>query len=102
MRLRFVRSGGFAGILLTANLDSENLSSDEMAALEREVAEASFFDLPEQVILPSSMPDGFEYEITVSSSNQVRTLKVSESLVTDTLRPLVDHLMKLARTGKYH
>ena len=101
MRLRFVRSGGFAGILLTANLDPENLAPDEMAALEREVAEASFFDLPDQVGHPPSIPDGFEYEITVSSSTQVRTLKVSETLVTDTLRPLVDHLTNLARTGKY-
>ncbi len=101
MHIQFARSGGFAGILLTANVDSQGLSQGESALLEREIMDASFFDLPAQIKSASPMPDRFEYQITISSSQRTHTVTVSESLVTDTLRPLVDHLTDLARTGKY-
>ncbi len=55
----------------------------------------------EQIKPASPMPDRFEYQITISSPQRTHTVTVSESLVTDTLRPLVDHLTELARTGKY-
>jgi len=101
MHVSFVRSGGFAGILLTANLDSKTLPVDELSVLEREVADASFFDLPEKLLPAAPVPDGFEYEITVDSSNQTHTVRVGEPLVAESLRPLIDHLVNLARTGKY-
>lgn len=101
MRIEFVRSGGFAGINLTARVDSEKLAPDEKAALEKKISDASFFDLPEQIKPPSPGPDRFEYSVTVSSSGRTHTVIVSETLVPDKLRPLLDHLTDLARTGKY-
>ena len=101
MRIEFVRSGGFAGILLTARIDLEKLPPDESAILESWINEANFFNLPEQIKPAASMPDRFEYQITVSSSQQTHTVTVSESLVTNPLRPLLEHLTDLARTGKY-
>ena len=101
MRIDFVRSGGFAGILLSARIDLEKLSPDESATLERLINEANFFDLPEQIKPASPMPDRFEYQVTVSSAQRTHTVMVSESLVTDQLRPLLEYLTDLARTGKY-
>ena len=101
MRIDFVRSGGFAGILLSARIDLEKLSPDESATLERLINEANFFDLPEQIKPASPMPDRFEYQVTVSSSQRTHTVMVSESLVTVPLRPLLENLTDLARTGKY-
>ena len=101
MHIGFVRSGGFAGMLLVANIDSQSLPAEELSILESEVAEAAFFDLPERIVPASPMPDSFEYEISVSSSNQTHTIRVGEALVADSLRPLIDHLTNLARTGKY-
>jgi hypothetical protein len=101
MRIDFVRSGGFAGILLSARIDLEKLSPDESATLERLINEANFFDLPEQIKPASPMPDRFEYQVTVSSSQRTHTVTVSESLVTEPLRPLLENLTELARTGKY-
>jgi len=101
MRIEFVRSGGFAGILLSARIDLEKLPPDESAILELHINEANFFDLPEQIKPASPMPDRFEYQVTVSSSQRTHTVTVSESLVTDQLRPLLEYLTDLARTGKY-
>jgi hypothetical protein len=101
MRIEFVRSGGLAGIPLTAKIDSQNLSQDESAVLEKMVNEAGFFDLPEQIKPASPKPDRFEYQITVSSSQRTHTVTVNETGVTDKLRPLIEHLTGLARTGKY-
>jgi len=101
MHIEFVRSGGFAGLFLTANIDLQTLSPEESTTLEREINDTAFFDLPEQIKPASPMPDRFEYQITISSSQRTHTVTVSESLVTDSLRPLIDHLTELARTGKY-
>ena len=37
MRIEFVRSGGFAGLFLTANIDLQTLSPEESAAFEKEI-----------------------------------------------------------------
>ena len=101
MRVEFVRSGGFAGILLVANIDFKNLPPDESAILEKQIEAADFFRLPEVIKPAAAAPDRFEYQITVSSPTQMHTVSVSESLVVDSLRPLIEHLTDLARTGKY-
>jgi hypothetical protein len=101
MRIEFVRSGGFAGLFLTANIDLQTLPPDESATFEREINDTAFFELPEQIKSSFPMPDRFEYQITVTSPQRTHTVTVSESLVTDALRLLVDHLTDLARTGKY-
>ena len=101
MHIEFLRSGGFAGISLTAKLDLQNLSTDESAILEKQINESNFFDLQELIKSAAPMPDGFEYQLTISSLERTHTVTVSESLITAQLRPLIDHLTDLARTGKY-
>ncbi len=101
MRVSFVRSGGMAGILLTANFDIQSLPPGESAILEREVIAASFFDLPEKIEHSPAAPDRFEYEITISSSDKTHKVRVGEALIAESLQPLIDHLTNLARTGKY-
>ncbi len=101
MRIEFVRSGGFAGISLTARVDSEKLSPDEAKALEQKVNDAGFFDLPEQIKPASPGADMFEYSVTVALLTRTHTVVVTETVVPEKLRPLLNHLTDLARTGKY-
>ncbi len=101
MRIEFVRSGGFAGISLTARVDSEKLAPDESATLEQKINEAGFFDLPGQIKPASPGADMFEYSVTISLPPRTHTVIVSETVVPERLRPLLDHLTNLARTGKY-
>lgn len=102
MHIEFVRTGGFAGLSLTAKLDLRDLSTAESETLERQINQSNFFDLPEQIKPAAPVPDGFEYQLMISSADGTHTVTVSESLIPVTLRPLLDHLTALARTGKYH
>lgn len=101
MQVEFVRSGGFAGISLTVRVDSGTLPPADQAALEKNVSAAGFFDLPAQIKPSSPAPDGFEYRLTITSSSQSHSVIVSEGVVPDDLRPLLDQLTDLARSGKY-
>ena len=101
MRIEFARSGGFAGILLTARVDLQDLPPAEAAVLQAQVEAAGFFELPAQLRPASTTPDRFEYQLTVVAADKTHTVTVSEPMVTDVLRPLLDHLTALARTGKY-
>ncbi len=101
MQIEFVRSGGFAGINLVARVNLEKLAPDEAAALEQKINDAGFFDLPAQIKPASRGADLFEYSLTVSSPPRTHTVVVSETVVPEKLRPLIDHLTALARTGRY-
>ncbi len=101
MRIEFVRSGGFAGLQLTANFNSEALPPDEARALEQKIKDAGFFDLPARIMPASPGPDRFEYNVTIESDQGKHTVVINETVVPERMRPLLEHLMELARSGKY-
>ncbi|MEP7289221.1 MAG: protealysin inhibitor emfourin [Chloroflexota bacterium] len=96
MRLTFERSGGFAGMRLTASVDTDTLPAEEAAALNREVAVAHVFDLPAVLNAPSGA-DQFSYTLTVEANGKQHTIEANEGGVPETLRPLLQHLTSLAR-----
>ena len=49
MRVRFERSGGFAGITLAHDFDSTELPPEQTAELTRLVTKAQFFELPGEI-----------------------------------------------------
>ena len=95
-RITFERSGGFAGIRLTANFDLEQLEKDEAATLQKLLDDADFFHQPK--INPSNpRPDEFQYNISVVTETMQNSVQVSENSAPSNLRPLLDHLSRLAR-----
>lgn len=100
MNIEFVRSGGFAGMRLTANIDSKKLPQDQAAALYKLVEEASFFDLPAEMKPDTPGPDRFEYQVVINSKGKKNSITVSDAVIPDSLQPLVDYLTKLAMTVK--
>jgi hypothetical protein len=93
-RLRFRRTGGFAGNMPPLALDSADLSSEEMAELERLLAPA---DLGAAERAGKSGSDPFQYELDVETTGQHRRLSLGEREVPPSLRPLLTHLTQLAR-----
>lgn len=100
MRIHFVRTGGFAGLKLETDVDSDTLSPDEGRALEQEVTQSNFFRLPSQIKAAAGGVDRFEYAITVQDGSEVHTVEVGEAEVPDALQPLIQHLDRLARTRR--
>jgi hypothetical protein len=99
-RVYFERSGGFAGLRLSTTVDSETLEQNEAQRLEQEITQADFFQLPPRLESTGGGADRFEYHIAVAQDARSHTVKVGESSLPDTLRPLVEHLELLLRTRR--
>lgn len=100
MHIEFVRSGGFAGIRLAASIDTQNLPAEQATTLDKLIADSDFFDLPEQIKPPTPGPDRFEYEVGISSAGQTHSVNVSEAVIPDRLRPLLDLLTTIAMSPR--
>lgn len=97
MKINFERTGGFAGIRITAMLDTELMPQEDASHLEKMVDVSNFFILPEVLPAPEKGADYFQYRLTVELERQKHTVEVSEASVPDELRPLVNLMMEEAR-----
>jgi hypothetical protein len=100
VKVQFVRTGGVAGIRLTATLDTETLPADEADRLRRLVAAARLFDQPASRPSPAPETDRFQYRVTVEEGDRTKRVELDESSIPDTFRPLLDYLIDSARTGR--
>lgn len=97
MKIAFERSGGFAGLRLSATFDTELLPPETAAALGRLVEEADFFNLPAIVPGSPNAADMYQYVLTVEDASRSHTVTTSEDAAPDALRQLFDYLLRLAR-----
>jgi len=98
-RITFQRTGGFMGRKVSAELELEDLPEDQAEILEKLLAESDFFSLPDDLIT-NQIPDGFTYTITASKEEIYKTIMVSDTTTSDSLRPLINVLIGYARTRK--
>jgi hypothetical protein len=100
MKIHFERSGGFAGMLSSTTLNTENLSSKEASEIKKLVDKAHFFELPSKLSQPSKTTKGaadyFVYKLTIQNSdNQGKhTVERNDVNMQPTLRPLIAFLTK--------
>ena len=92
MQIRFVRSGGFAGMRMTGIVDTGTLPAAEAGKVEALVAAAAFFSLPATFPAPKSGADYFTYAITVTDGSRSHAIEVSEPSAPETLRPLLRYI----------
>jgi hypothetical protein len=97
MKIAFERSGGFAGLRLSATFDTELLPSETAAALARLIEEADFFNLPAILTGSPNAADMYQYVLTVEDETRSHMVTASEDGVSDALRQLLDFLLRLAR-----
>ncbi len=97
--MKFVRSGGFAGLSSTVELDSDTLSADDQKTLLELIENVEFFD-GDFDSASDSIRDGFSYEITIEKGSKKRTINITDGGISKDLRPLVDHLVGLTRRSR--
>jgi hypothetical protein len=96
MKIGFVRSGGFAGIRLAVDVDTNDLPLEEATQLAQlvEQAHSSLSAVP----LSAPAPDRFEYQLTIDASEYGPEVhRLYEPDVPEPVRPLIDMLTLLAR-----
>jgi len=93
MKIRFRQSGGFAGLVKVAQVDSDQVPSDEVGALEAMVDQA----FSEAVAEPQpALPDEEQYYIEIEIEDRRETILVGRSSVPGPMQPLIEYLEKLA------
>ena len=97
MLIHFERTGGFAGMRTSVNLDTKSLPKDEADKLHDLVDKAGFFNLPASFPAPKRGADYFQYRLTVEMDGRKHTVEVSDPAVPAALRPLLQSLMGYAR-----
>lgn len=98
MKIHFERSGGFMGVPVVAEIESQALAAEDAQHLHELVRTADFFDLPAHPpTSPAPGADQFQYKITVEDAGHCHTVETSDSAATAELQPLLHHLTLLAR-----
>jgi hypothetical protein len=97
MKITFQRSGGFAGMRIIKTLDTADLSPTDASKVLQLITEADFFRLPDTITASKPQPDRLQYRLTVADEDQEHTVMMGEDVLPQSVRPLVDWLMKVAR-----
>jgi hypothetical protein len=93
MKVHLERTGGIAGLRITRDLDSANLSEPRQAELSQLVTAAHVFDLPPSMRGANTGADRFQYKLTVETEEQQHSLEFDESATPETLRSLLRWIM---------
>lgn len=96
MRVSVKKSGGIAGLKVRAEIDSEQLSPKQEREMKDLVERADLFDQPAK---PGgkSMPDQFQYEVTVEDQGKTHSFVTNEAAASDDLLELVDWLITASK-----
>jgi hypothetical protein len=91
-RIKFERTGGFAGIRLAADIEVNELPEDEKHKILELLDEVDFDELPEKLSKKMPIPDEFVYSITVVSDTKEYNVLAGESSMPDDMQPLLEIL----------
>ncbi len=79
----------------SVEIDSKSLSMEEREKVGAFIKTSNFFNL--KIDSVPSLPDQFQYNLTIEFKDHKKNLEFGESQIPDSLRPLVDYLMQKAR-----
>jgi hypothetical protein len=99
-RIKFERTGGFAGLRITKDLKLEDLPDEQARTISELLDDLDFEELPEQMMGDSNMPDQFTYTITVETKKWEHTVTTGETSAPEKMQELLELLNRLARNQK--
>ena len=90
MNIHFERTGGFAGLRLSRDIGSSDLTPEEGSELNRLVDASHFFDLPSELRASNPGADRFHYKLTLKNGARQHTVALDDAAVPENLRPLLN------------
>jgi hypothetical protein len=99
-RIKFERSGGFAGLRIAKDLKLDDLPDEQARTISELLDDLNFDELPEQMMNDSNMPDQFSYTITVETKKWVHTVTTGDISAPEKMQELLELLNRLARNQK--
>jgi hypothetical protein len=99
-RIKFERTGGFAGMRIATDLKLDDLPAEQAQTLSALLDNLDFEALPEQMINKDPMPDQFTYKITVQTKEGEHTVVTGDASAPEKMQELLQLLNRLARKQK--
>jgi len=99
MRVSCKRTGGIAGLKISAEVDSERLPLAQAQEMRELVERARLFDQPAKPDVKST-PDQFQYEITVEDEWKRHSFVTNDAAASDELLDLIEWLIAVGRQKK--
>jgi hypothetical protein len=99
-RIKFERTGGFAGMRIATDLKLDDLPEDQSHTISELLDDLDFRELPEQMMNEEGMPDQFTYTITVETKKWEHTVITGDVSAPEKMQELLQLLNRLARTHK--
>jgi len=78
-------------------INSKDLDTSEEEHLKTMINRSDIFNLPEPVKNSSTMPDQFQYKVSIQQDGRKRELNLDEENVPDHLRNLITYILKKGR-----
>jgi len=103
MRIKFERSGGFAGLTLSKEIDVSKLKPADAKKVEGLIHSSQFFKLPKKPMTAAAakrsvaQPDRFQYKLTIEDDDKKHTVIASDQNLPADLKPLVEFLSAAAK-----
>ena len=94
--ITFKRSGGLLDKEIGTDFDLNSMPASVAQRLHNLINESNFFEIPTVDDLHAG-PDEYEYLITVVAGNSIHTIRVSDTSMPKSIRPLVEDLTELAK-----
>lgn len=98
-RIKFERTGGFAGMKIARDLKLDDLSDEQSSRISELLEDLDFGELPEELI-QEARPDQFTYVITVETDDWEHTVVTGDASAPEKMQELLRLLDRLARTRK--
>lgn len=96
-RIKYERTGGFAGMRISADFKPDDLPDEQIRPLLDLLDDMDFDELPEQLINDSSKSDQFTYQITVETKKWEHTVITGDASAPEKLQELVKLLDRIAK-----
>lgn len=95
-RIKFERTGGFAGMRIAADIEPQDLPEDQARTVLELLDDMDFNELPEH-LMSSSGADQFTYAITVETTKWEHTVVTGDASAPEKLHELLNLLNHVAR-----
>ncbi len=99
MRISCKKTGGVAGLKVSVEVDSDQLSPAEARKMKELVERAGLFD---QATQPGgkATPDQFQYEVTVEDRGKKHSFVTNDATASEDMLDLIDWLVDAAGKSK--
>jgi len=96
-RIKYERTGGFAGIRIAAEIEINSLPEDQKKEILELLDEMDFEELPKKLVEKMPVPDEFVYSVIVESKEREYKVLAGESALPGEMQPLLEILEGIAK-----